>query len=322
MSTEDPESTEDFGLDEMLSGPGAMLRTARRRKSMSVDEAAAQLHLPPQSITRLEEDDYGTLGGTVFTQGYLRNYARIVDVPADQVLAAFRRTRPVEENSLRLSRPRTAIKTEQVNSSHLSVRIITWLIVIGLLVLLVVWLRGLDLSSLPGIGAFTETGAQQESDHGKDDAIRYLDLGSAAAPPGNQASPDPKPEPDAVPGGSEPPIETDPESGDAETPDAETGQGEESPVAQATPEGPPEPDATPAKQVDAEAAEVSQRPAGTGDAAETDGETPDEAASAEGPPGPVPELAALATTSEQGVWIRFTAPCWVDIRDSKGEVLL
>jgi len=68
---------------------GAMLRAAREAMGMSLDTVAQQLKLAPRQVVALEENDFARLPGRTFVRGFLRNYARLVRVDPDKVLAAL-----------------------------------------------------------------------------------------------------------------------------------------------------------------------------------------------------------------------------------------
>lgn len=68
---------------------GAMLRAAREAAGLSVDAVAQQLKLAPRQVLALEDGDFAKLPGRTFVRGFLRNYARLVNVNAEAVLAAL-----------------------------------------------------------------------------------------------------------------------------------------------------------------------------------------------------------------------------------------
>ena len=68
---------------------GAYLKRLRTEKNISVVEMAAKMYLHPQTIEALERDDYENLPGRLYVYGYLQHYAKILDVPVDEVLAMY-----------------------------------------------------------------------------------------------------------------------------------------------------------------------------------------------------------------------------------------
>lgn len=70
---------------------GRQLRRAREACRLSIPSAAASLHLPPRVIVALEEGNFGQFE-PVYVRGYLRNYARLLDLAADPLLESYNRT--------------------------------------------------------------------------------------------------------------------------------------------------------------------------------------------------------------------------------------
>jgi cytoskeleton protein RodZ len=68
---------------------GATLRAAREAHGMSIDAVAQQLKLAPRQVQALEDDDYAQLPGRTFVRGFMRNYARLLRLDADAVIASL-----------------------------------------------------------------------------------------------------------------------------------------------------------------------------------------------------------------------------------------
>jgi cytoskeleton protein RodZ len=71
----------------VAGGPGARLRAAREAAGLTLDQAAQQLKLAPRQVKALEEEDFSHLPGKTFTRGFVRNYARLVNLDAQGLLA-------------------------------------------------------------------------------------------------------------------------------------------------------------------------------------------------------------------------------------------
>ena len=119
-------------------GPGAMLRQERLAQGLDQSRAGAQLHLSNDMIEALETDDFANLPGPVFTRGYLRNYARLLGIPENEVLSAYHRICPQADAGGLKTRESSGVLNE-VRSSNRVVQLVTWLIVFGLLALLGIW---------------------------------------------------------------------------------------------------------------------------------------------------------------------------------------
>lgn len=66
---------------------GAGLRAAREAAGWSIDIVAQQLKLATRQVKALEDGQYELLPGPTFVRGFLRNYARLLRLDPDEVLA-------------------------------------------------------------------------------------------------------------------------------------------------------------------------------------------------------------------------------------------
>jgi len=124
------------------SGVGQRLLKAREALNLSRDEVAAGLYLKENIVAALEEDNSDALPGPVFVQGYLRKYARLLGIPEEPLLAAYsQQSAPHKRSRKQGPLAGSPIKPE-IRSSHTIVRLITWMIVLGLLALVAIWWQG------------------------------------------------------------------------------------------------------------------------------------------------------------------------------------
>ena len=70
---------------------GAYIRRLRSEKNISADEMAAKMYLRPNVIEALEQDDHDKLPEPIYVYGYLQHYAKILDVPADKLVAMYKK---------------------------------------------------------------------------------------------------------------------------------------------------------------------------------------------------------------------------------------
>jgi cytoskeleton protein RodZ len=68
---------------------GALLRAGREAAGLSVAAVAQQLKLAPRQVAALEDGDFSKLPGRTFVRGFMRNYARLLRLDSDAVLAAL-----------------------------------------------------------------------------------------------------------------------------------------------------------------------------------------------------------------------------------------
>jgi cytoskeleton protein RodZ len=69
--------------------PGRTLAEARERRNQTIAEVAQQLKLSATQIEALEADDYARLPGPVFVRGFVRNYARLMELDSEALVAAL-----------------------------------------------------------------------------------------------------------------------------------------------------------------------------------------------------------------------------------------
>ncbi len=69
--------------------PGSQLAIIRQEKGLTKEYVAGKLHLRVQVVDFLEKDDYLKLPEPVFIKGYLRGYAKLLNVSPEPYLQAF-----------------------------------------------------------------------------------------------------------------------------------------------------------------------------------------------------------------------------------------
>lgn len=75
--------------EQVVPGPGAMLRMAREARGTTIAEVAAALKMSPRQIEAIEGEDFSRLSGATFVRGFIRNYAKLLKIDAAPVLAAL-----------------------------------------------------------------------------------------------------------------------------------------------------------------------------------------------------------------------------------------
>lgn len=66
---------------------GQLLRDAREAQGVTLEEAAVRLRLMHRQIEAMERDDFESLGQPVFARGFVRNYARLLGLAPESLLA-------------------------------------------------------------------------------------------------------------------------------------------------------------------------------------------------------------------------------------------
>jgi len=68
---------------------GEQLRLAREARNLSLGEAAQSLKLAPRQVEALESENWGALPGNTMIRGFVRNYARLLNLDADVLMRAL-----------------------------------------------------------------------------------------------------------------------------------------------------------------------------------------------------------------------------------------
>jgi len=69
--------------------PGAMIRVARERARLTLEEFASQTKLSKHTLEALERDDYAHLLEPVYVRGYYRKCAKVLNIPEEALISAY-----------------------------------------------------------------------------------------------------------------------------------------------------------------------------------------------------------------------------------------
>ena len=72
-----------------LKTPGQILKAVRESKNLTLDDISQRILLRPRIIQELEADDYSHVFARVYAEGYLKAYAKVLGIAADELLAAL-----------------------------------------------------------------------------------------------------------------------------------------------------------------------------------------------------------------------------------------
>lgn len=68
---------------------GVKLLAARKAKKMSVEQVATELNILKRHVEAIESQDYEALPQFPFARGFVANYAKLVELPADELVHQF-----------------------------------------------------------------------------------------------------------------------------------------------------------------------------------------------------------------------------------------
>ncbi|CAM3004600.1 RodZ domain-containing protein [Pseudomonas plecoglossicida] len=271
--------------------PGELLRQAREKREWSQAEVARKLNLTVSSLNHVETGAFDKLPGHTFARGYIRAYAKLMDLDQASLVEAFDQytgthAKGSEVHSLgRIEEP--------VRLSHNILRGVSLLLLVAVIGGSFIWwqdqgsLRGKDLAkiALEHVEVESADGTTQihPLDEPEDQAVTASQQAESAPLPLEQAPAEPAAEPAA-------------EAPAAATAPAPAQQAPVAPVAAPAAQAPVPAPATPVAPA-APVAAVANVPA----VAATE-------------PATVPAGSAK-------VAIQFTADCWTQVSDGNGKVL-
>ncbi len=76
------------------SGCGNVLKAARESQGLSIHEVSSHLRLGPKQIQAIEQDDFDKLPQPSIVRGFIRNYAKLLNIDVTPVLEAYQRIVP------------------------------------------------------------------------------------------------------------------------------------------------------------------------------------------------------------------------------------
>lgn len=120
------------------SSLGQILRDAREAQGMTREDAAARLRLMHRQVEAMETGDFESLGQPVFARGFVRNYARLLGL-APEALLAHMEGAPPEPTAVSHSEP--PLPGSWLTSPWLILVLIGLLVVVVVPVALYWWLN-------------------------------------------------------------------------------------------------------------------------------------------------------------------------------------
>lgn len=120
---------------DMFETPGQLLRLQREKMGLSAEDIAKRVRLDIKIIEAIEADSEDDLPSAIYVRGYLRSYAKTVGADADEVIEIYNSgTPPALPEILPEVKPPT-----QVSSNDKPVKAFTYLLTLGLALLLLIW---------------------------------------------------------------------------------------------------------------------------------------------------------------------------------------
>ena len=146
--------------NDLATSPGKLLQVAREEKNLRPEDVAYEIRLTPSQVLALEENDYSRMPEQTYVRGYLRNYARLVGVPENDILMAFARLTRTSEKKMQPVMPARESDTN-INMGSKGVRWLAVGIIVAVIILSAVWVL-VPYEKLPLTVDNTETVVTEE----------------------------------------------------------------------------------------------------------------------------------------------------------------
>jgi cytoskeleton protein RodZ len=118
-----------------LRAVGATLKQHRDAQKLSVQDVATRMRLDPRVIESLESDDFAALPAALYVRGYLRGYAKVLNLDPSALIAAYDGEAPEHPPEIVPELKHPAQRT----SSDRPVKAVTYLLTLTLALMVVAW---------------------------------------------------------------------------------------------------------------------------------------------------------------------------------------
>ncbi|MCA1773032.1 MAG: DUF4115 domain-containing protein [Halomonas sp.] len=172
--------------------PGELLARRRQQLDIAIDDVARALNLRPAVVEGLERDDYSEIPVVTYRRGYLRAYAKYLDIDERQILEAYR-ARFGEADAERKVTPVTVTRPPSRIGAWIF-KLVTLLIIVALIAVTVMWWQSRGGNEPPEMDSSSTMDAPAE----QDDTGELTDESSQSDPALSSGDPDNATEEDAA----------------------------------------------------------------------------------------------------------------------------
>lgn len=156
---------------------GAILKQHRESQNVSINQVANQLHLDNRVITAIENDDHDGLPDPIYVRGYIRSYCKFLKLDTEEMLQLYKENVHRDDPEII---PEIKYPT-QSSSSDKPVKAFTYLISLGLVLLVITWWQSNFIVSNPATSQPDTTGSTTSEQNVTDiqpvEPLEEIDLG-------------------------------------------------------------------------------------------------------------------------------------------------
>lgn len=132
----DENTVSELTEDMELVGPGSMLAEARKNMGLTQKQVAEKLNFRETLVKDIDADNFDKTLPETFNRGYLRNYAKLVDIDVSEVLASYEMLYVAEEQEAEML---SFSKSTEKHAENKRIMWITYLMLAALISSTVVW---------------------------------------------------------------------------------------------------------------------------------------------------------------------------------------
>lgn len=122
---------------------GSVLKKAREKRGMSANDVAEDLLISVDIIKAIDNSQADALPALTFTQGYIRSYARLLGLSADDIITEYVLMAP---NSKQVLTPHSVLPAQK-SSADSFMKFISFSFIVIAIIVLVVWLYKTDFQN-------------------------------------------------------------------------------------------------------------------------------------------------------------------------------
>jgi len=113
---------------------GSLLSAERKSQNYTVDQISEHIKIPVHFIIAIESNDLQALPADTFARGYIRAYAKFLEIPDEQIVEMY--DRAVPRDPAKTLKPRSNLRGEASSQSPM-IKTITMLLIIGVIAAIV-----------------------------------------------------------------------------------------------------------------------------------------------------------------------------------------
>lgn len=115
---------------------GEILKRTRESKNLTIETVNRETKISVGMIRALEQDDLDSFASETYLKGFLKNYARYLDLDADQMWSMLKRQRGiVPEGKGTFWDIEEAVREEKLSSPKIVQRIVVPLLIVAIIIL-------------------------------------------------------------------------------------------------------------------------------------------------------------------------------------------